>query len=201
MTFRNTPKLVGALALALGSCLYGRSAASQVVTEAAAVAVAGRTVDFSREVRPILSQNCFTCHGPNERDRRGGLRLDLLEGFFGERPEFGGPAVVAGNADESLLYERLITEVERDRMPRGRAVLTDDEIETIRLWIEQGAEWTAHWAFVAPQRPALPAVASRDWVRNPIDNFVLARLEQEGLSPSPEPDRATLIRRVSLDLT
>ncbi len=170
-------------------------------TEAGAVRVAERMVDFSREVRPILSQNCFMCHGPNEADRQRGLRLDLVEGFFGERADFGGPVIVPGNAGASLLYQRITHEVERNRMPRNRPALRDEDIATIRLWIEQGAEWTSHWAFVAPQRPALPPVASRDWVRNPIDNFVLARLEQEGLSPSPEPDRATLIRRVSLDLT
>ena len=165
------------------------------------VAVAERTVDFSREVRPILSQSCFTCHGPADDQRQRGLRLDTPEGFFADRPEFGGPVIVPGSADESLLYQRITNEVEQDRMPRNREALTADEITTIRLWIDQGAERNSHWAFIAPERPALPPVASRDWVRNPIDNFVLARLEQEGLSPAPEPDRTTLIRRVTLDLT
>ena len=190
ITSRNTPKLVGIFVLVLGGCLYGNPGAAQE-----------RTVDFSREVRPILSQNCFTCHGPADDRRRRDLRLDTPEGFFADRPEFGGPVIVAGNADESLLYQRITAEVERDRMPRNREALTDDEIATIRLWIDQGAERNTHWAFVAPERPALPPVAARDWVRNPIDDFVLARLEQEGLSPAPETDRATLIRRVTLDLT
>ena len=194
MTFRDTSKPIGVLALVLGGCLYVNPGAAQV-------ARSDPPVDFSREVRPILSQNCFTCHGPDEEQRQGGLRLDLVEGFFGDRAEFSGPVIVRGSADESLLYQRITAEVERDRMPQGREALTDDEIATVRLWIDQGAEWTSHWAYVAPQRPALPPVASREWLRNPIDNFVLARLEREGLSPSPEPDRATLIRRVTLDLT
>ena len=193
MTFRNTSQRGGILALVLGGFLYGNPGAAQVASAAS-------PVDFSREVRPILSQNCFTCHGPAEDQRRGGLRLDTPDGFFADRAE-GGSVIVAGSAEESLLYQRITSEVERDRMPRGREALTDDEIATIRLWIDQGAERNSHWAFIAPERPALPPVESRDWVRNPIDNFVLARLEQEGLSPSPEPDRATLIRRVSLDLT
>ena len=119
ITSRNTTKLVGVLALVLGGCLNGSSAAAQE-----------RIVDFAREVRPILSQNCFTCHGPADDRRRRDLRLDTPEGFFADRPEFGGPVIVAGNADESLLYQRITAEVERDRMPRNREALTDDEIET-----------------------------------------------------------------------
>ena len=198
ITSRNTRKLAKpfrVLALVLGGSLYGSPGAAQQVADS------DPPVDFAREVRPILSQNCFACHGPADDRRRRDLRLDTPEGFFADRPEFGGPVIVAGNADESLLYQRITAEVERDRMPRNREALTDDEIETIRRWIDQGAERNSHWAFIAPVRPALPPVASRDWVRNPIDNFVLARLEREGLSPSPEPDGATLIRRVTLDLT
>ncbi len=199
MTFRDNPRFIApkaigpkpiGVALVLGGLLYGNPGTAQE-----------RTVDFSREVRPILSQNCFTCHGSADDRRRRDLRLDTPEGFFADRPEFGGPVVVAGSPDESLLFQRITNEAEQDRMPRNREALADEEIETIRLWIEQGAERNSHWAFVAPERPALPPVASRDWVRNPIDDFVLARLEQEGLSPSPEPDRTTLIRRVTLDLT
>ncbi len=192
---RNTLKSVGVFALVLGGCLYGNPGAAQQV------AGSDLPVDFAREVRPILSQNCFTCHGPADDRRRRDLRLDTPEGFFADRPEFGGAVIVPGNAEESPLYQRITAEVEQDRMPFNREALTDEEIETIRRWIDQGAERNSHWAFLAPQRPALPPVASRDWVRNPIDNFVLARLEQEGLSPAPEPDRATLIRRLTLDLT
>ena len=160
-----------------------------------------RVVDFAREVRPILSDNCFSCHGPDEATRQRGLRLDMREGLFEDRGRLGGPAVVAGNAAESRLFQRVVSESSRLRMPRGADPLTDEQIETVRLWIDQGAEWESHWAFIPPERPAVPPVSDPEWVRNPIDNFVLARLDAEGLGPSAETDRATLLRRVTLDLT
>ena len=162
---------------------------------------AERVVDFAREVRPILSDNCFSCHGPDEATRQRGLRLDVREGPFADRGRLGGPAVVAGNAEDSRLYQRLVTESSRLRMPSGADPLTDEQIETVRLWIDQGAEWESHWAFIPPERPAVPPVSDPEWVRNPIDNFVHARLDAEGLGPSAEADRATLLRRVTLDLT
>ena len=160
-----------------------------------------RVVDFGREVRPILSDNCFSCHGPDEGTRQRGLRLDVPEGLFEDRGRLGGAVVVAGNASESRLVERLVTGNNRLRMPQGADPLTDEQIETLRLWVEQGAEWETHWAFIPPERPALPPVADPEWVRNAIDNFVLARLEAEGLGPAVEADRATLLRRATLDLT
>lgn len=160
-----------------------------------------RRVDFSREVRPILSEHCFSCHGPDERSRQRGLRLDTREGVVADRGPLGGPAIVAGNSRESLLFRRIITTAEHERMPRGRARLSEANIETIRRWIDQGAEWKLHWSFQPPVRPTPPAVTDSKWPRNPIDGFVLARLEREGLRPSPETDRATLLRRVTLDLT
>ena len=163
--------------------------------------VVERVVDFAREVRPILSENCFSCHGPDEQQRQRGLRLDVQEGFFEDRARFGGPVVVPGDPGESLLVHRIITEDSAERMPRGRDALTDDEITTIQLWIDQGAEWESHWAFIPPDRPLVPVVASVEWPRNPIDNFVLAQLERDGVNPSAEADRATLLRRVTLDLT
>ncbi len=169
--------------------------------EPTAVEIADRVVNFDREVRPILSENCFTCHGPDEQKRQRGLRLDVKEGPFGDRGHFGGPIVVPGSFARSLLHRRITSEDASERMPWGREALTDDQIEIIRLWIDQGAEWKTHWSFIPPRRPALPPVQNRDWPRNPIDYFVLARLERDGLSPSPEADRATLIRRVTRDLT
>ncbi len=176
--------------------------------------VAERTVDFAREVRPILSENCFSCHGPDGEARQRGLRFDVQEGPFGDRGEFGGPVIVAGNAAESLLIHRITDSNPGIRMPwtwasggwvipdmDNDAALTDVEVETLRLWIDQGAEWQSHWSFIAPERSAPPTVADSEWLRNPIDNFVLSRLEQEGMSPSPEADLPTLIRRVTLDLT
>ncbi len=177
---------------------------------AAAAQPADRIVDFDREVRPILSDSCFACHGPDERRRRRGLRLDVAEGPFSDRGRYGGPVVVPGNATDSLLYQRITNEDASRRMPRGSAVtpqspLTDAQIETIALWIDQGAEWKSHWAFVAPERPEVPAVSDADaaagWSVNPIDAFVLDRLRREDLEPSEPADRTTLIRRLSYDLT
>ena len=183
------------------------------VAAADAPAVPARVVDFAREVRPILSENCFTCHGPDEGSRQRGLRLDVREGPFADRGRFGGPVVVPGNAEDSLLFHRITSGDPRTRMPYRRGLdtavmpggeadaLAPGEIETLRLWIDQGAEWQSHWAFVPPERPALPPVADAGWPRNAIDRFVLAGLEAEGLAPAPEADRATLLRRASLDLT
>ncbi len=186
---------------------------SDLVADAGGIPVAARTVDFAREVRPILSENCFVCHGPDEQARQRGLRLDVAEGPFVDRGEFGGPVIIPGSAADSLLVHRVTAPDLSVRMPfqRGLAssvmpgdeedALTDAEVKTLRLWIDQGAAWQSHWAFIPPQRPVLPPVAATDWPRSPIDTFVLARLERDGLSPAPEADRNTLLRRVTLDLT
>jgi len=165
------------------------------------VQAAERQVVFAREVRPILSRNCFQCHGPDEENRQMGLRLDTPEGFAGHRGNFGGPVVIPGNAKDSLLFQRITAEVENFRMPRDREALTADEVETIRLWINQGANWESHWAFIPPEKPAVPEVENLSWVKNPIDHFVLAKLEKELLDPSKAADKEVLIRRVTLDLT
>ena len=149
---------------------------------AAPAAVAERTVDFAREVRPLLSQNCFSCHGPDEGSRQAGLRLDVPEGPFADRGGFGGPAIVAGDAAASLLVHRVSAGDARVRMPRGGEALDEAEVETLRLWIDQGAEWESHWAFIPPERPAVPPVADAEWPRNPIDRFVLRRLDEAGLT-------------------
>jgi hypothetical protein len=158
-------------------------------------------VDFARDVRPILSRNCFACHGPDAGQREADLRLDRFE----DSDDVLGAAavVVPGNAAESELIARITSDDVDVVMPppdSGKS-LTAEQIEVLRRWIEEGAEYAAHWAFVPPQRPAAPTVADEARVRNPIDAFVLARLEREGLSPSEEADRRTLIRRVTLDLT
>ena len=183
------------------------------LADADAPAMPERVVDFAREVRPILSENCFTCHGPDEGTRQRGLRLDVQEGPFTDRGAFGGPVIVPGNAEDSLLFHRVTAGDLRTRMPYRRGLdtgvmpglegdeLTDAEVETLRLWIDQGAEWQSHWAFIPPERPALPPVADSEWARNAIDSFVLSRLEAEGLTPAEEADRATLLRRVTFDLT
>jgi Protein of unknown function (DUF1553)/Protein of unknown function (DUF1549)/Planctomycete cytochrome C/Concanavalin A-like lectin/glucanases superfamily len=159
------------------------------------------TVNFSRDVLPILSDNCFTCHGPDAGKRKANLRLDTKEGTFADRG--GYQVVVPGKSAESRLYQRISTSDETMRMPlnfSGRT-LTPAQVETIKRWIDEGAVWDEHWSYIAPKRPLVPEVKDKSWLRNAIDNFILARLESEGLRPSPEADRATLLRRVSFDLT
>ena len=159
------------------------------------------TTDFSRDVLPIFSDNCFTCHGPDVGKRKANLRLDTREGIFADRGDY--KIVVPGKSAESRLYQKISTSDETMRMPpdfSGRT-LTAAQIATIKRWIDEGAVWNEHWAYVAPKRPQVPEVKAKSWPRNPIDNFILARLEREGLQPSPEADRATQLRRVSFDLT
>jgi hypothetical protein len=159
-------------------------------------------VDFNRDIRPILSDVCFQCHGPDKNQRKADLRLDVKADVYRDR---GGYALVApGKLEDSELYSRLIDTDEKQRMPPPNALrqLTRTEIDLFQRWIEQGAEWQGHWAYIKPDRPALPAVADdRGFVRNDIDRFVLQRLREKGLPPAPEADRVTLIRRLSFDLT
>ena len=158
-------------------------------------------VEFNRDVRPMLSEGCFNCHGPNAATRQAGLRLDVPEGPTGDRGRYGGPVIGPGRADQSLLLQRITEEDERARMPRGRAGLRPEHIETLRRWIDQGAEYQTHWAFTPPKREIPPSVADAEWPRNQVDHFILAELENAGRTPSDETDRATLLRRVTLDLT
>ena len=159
------------------------------------------SVDFSRDVRPILSDNCFQCHGPDEKHRMAGLRLDTKDGAFARTRN--GSLIVPGDPAKSLLFER-INHAEKARKmppPMSDRQLTPKQIDVVRRWIEEGAKWQTHWAFTAPHRPELPAVKDTSALRNPIDHFIQARLEREGLVPSGEADRRTLLRRLSFDLT
>ena len=166
-------------------------------------------VDFRRDVRPILSDNCFACHGPDEATREADLRLDTRDGAFGQRPPAGrsnrprGPAVVPGDIGASLLVERINHADPLRRMPPevSQKSLSGEQIETLTRWIEQGAPWDEHWSFAAVERPAPPVVNDEAWPRDPLDRFILARLETEGLTPAEEADRHTLARRAALDLT
>jgi hypothetical protein len=162
------------------------------------IAASAAPVSFNRDIRPILAENCLACHGPGTR--KAGLRLDKEEGLFGERK--GGPAIVKGDLKQSPLFQRISTEDEDDIMPppKSRKELKPAQKELIKRWIEQGAQWEKHWSLIAPTRPATPAVNDTAWVRNPIDAFVLARLEHAKLRPAPEADRRALIRRLSFDL-
>jgi hypothetical protein len=161
---------------------------------------------FDRDVRPILESRCHSCHGP--KLQMGNLRLDsralALQGGV------SGKVINPGRAKDSLLYQRIAGIGEQPRMPMGAEPLTAAQIAKIEAWINEGAAWpedsssaeiTKHWAYIAPRRPALPAVSNRKWPANPIDHFVLARLDKENLKPSPEADKAALLRRLSLDLT
>ncbi len=158
-------------------------------------------VNFSRDVRSVLSKNCFRCHGPDQATLKGGLRLDVREKALAEL-ESGSFAIVPGKPDESELLKRVASADADLRMPPpdGGRALTAVEISLLRRWIEQGAGYQAHWSFVPPQPFVPPHAARADWSNNPIDQIVLARLEREGLQPMPEADRPSLIRRASLDL-
>lgn len=158
-------------------------------------------VSFSREVRPILSRYCFKCHGPDDASRQGGLRLDLPEHAL-KAADSGLAAIVPGKSSESELVRRILSEDDAERMPPPAAKMdiSPEQKEILKRWIDQGAKYESHWAFVAPAKPPVPDVKNAAWPRDEIDRFILARLEAEGLSPSPEADRYAYIRRVYLDL-
>ncbi len=172
-----------------------------------------RRIDFKRQIEPIFARSCYQCHGAKKA--MGQLRLD--ERTLALKGGLSGPSVVPGSGRQSLLMKRILGEGKEARMPMGGAPLKPTEIALIRRWIDQGAHWrdgatgrrgdgakesdsSKHWAYVKPARPALPKAKNQSWVRNPIDAFILSRLEKERLQPSPEADKATLLRRVHLDL-
>ena len=159
-------------------------------------------IDFNRDVRPILSEHCYACHGPDEKKRKAGLRFDRKEEAF-KTLKSGGRAIVPGDREKSALVQRLTSDDPDDVMPppeEGKP-LRAEQVELLVRWVKEGAPWKNHWSFIPPERPALPKAGETKWPRNEIDYFVLERLEQEGLKPAPEADKATLIRRASLDLT
>jgi hypothetical protein len=156
--------------------------------------------EFQSDVRPILA-NCFSCHGPDEKKREAKLRLDLRESALAERD--GVRALVPGQPDKSELLARVQSHDLDELMPPPKSKkpsLNPTEIATLRKWIEQGAEYEGHWAFLPLSQAEPPVVENRGWVQNPIDQFILARLRSEDLTPSPEADPATLCRRLYLDL-
>ncbi len=161
-------------------------------------------VDFNRHIKPILSDRCFACHGPDANAREAGLRLDVAEQAFAELPEHpGARAIVPGNLRRSEVFRRIVSDDPEQRMPppASNLSLSAEEIALLARWIEQGAEYKPHWAFIPPERPAPPPVDDEAWVRNDIDRFVRATLSERGGRPSPEADRETLIRRVTFALT
>jgi hypothetical protein len=161
----------------------------------------GDAIDFNRDIRPILSDKCFFCHGPDEHERKADLRLDTRQGAMAD---LGGyAAIIPGNANDSEFVFRITSDDPDELMPpeKSHKKLDADEIDLLTRWIEEGAEYSAAWAYVPPEKTPLPEVKDSTWPANWIDRFVLAKLETEDLSPSPDADRVTLIRRLYFDLT
>jgi hypothetical protein len=148
-----------------------------------------QNISFNRDVLPILSDACFTCHGPDSETREANLRLDVEKEAKANRDGF--PAIASGNPDESELVFRILNEDPDEIMPPPDAhrQLTDSERQTLQKWIKEGARWENHWAFVKPLSPPLPKPSNSEWPRNPIDHFILHTLDQENLSPSSEASR------------
>ncbi len=181
--------------LMLAACLSELAAAEPA-------APATDPIRFNRDIRPIIAESCFHCHGPDPGSRKAGLRFDREESFFAAR-EGEEPTVIRGKPEASPLYRRITSDDPDEIMPPTKAhkPLKPEERESIRRWIAEGAHWEPHWSLIPPERPALPKVADSAWAKTPIDRFVLAKLEAAGLAPAPEADRRALARRVSLDLT
>jgi Protein of unknown function (DUF1553)/Protein of unknown function (DUF1549)/Planctomycete cytochrome C len=158
-------------------------------------------VDFSRDVLPILSTNCFRCHGQDEKARQAELRLDERDSAIAKRDDL--PAITPGNADRSALIARITSNDDAVRMPPPKAAgkLSAEQIDVLRRWIDQGAVYSEHWAFVPPERPPLPNLENAAWAKSPVDRFVLAKIEQQHLQPAGPASREVLIRRATLDLT
>ena len=193
---RHSQLLVGFVVLAL---VAGRDETSVLAAEPGPSP--RRKVDFNREVRPILAKNCFACHGQDEAKRAKGLRLDVREAAT--KPlKSGETAIVPGDTESSALIIRVTEDDETVRMPPAKTGnrLAPAEVDVLKRWIDQGAEYARHWAWIPPEAFPLPQVRETAWPRNGIDHWILARLEREGLKPSPEADRYTLLRRASLDI-
>jgi mono/diheme cytochrome c family protein len=164
---------------------------------AAREAAADQPVSFARQIKPILAGKCFACHGPDEMQRQGELRLDV-------RDEAVPSVIKPGDGEHSEVYVRVTAADADSRMPPPDAkkpAVTAAEAALIRRWIDEGARYDVHWAYVPPAGASVPPVRTADWPRNPIDHFILARLEAAGLAPAAEADRRVLLRRAALDLT
>ena len=187
-----SPRALLFVATCFAVALAGHAAARAQENQSA------RSISFNRDVRPILAENCFACHGPDESRRKSLFHFDTREGAFAK-----SGIIVPGSAATSLLIQRITAPDPARRMPPRDSgyALTTTQMDLLRRWIDEGAKWDSHWAFVRPVKPEHPAVERTEWVRNPIDRFILARLEREGLKPSAAADKATLLRRLTYDLT
>jgi hypothetical protein len=191
--------LVGALAavaLLVVSCFQKNGALSN--------GSGSEQVSYNFDIRPILSDKCYACHGPDAKKREAGLRLDMAESAYAKLKDGSGVAIFPGKPEQSELYKR-ITSVDPDyQMPTPEShlsLLNEGEIDLVRRWIKQGAKYERHWAFQAPVLPALPEVGKDEWPRNEIDRFVLKKMESAGLEPNEEADKSHLLKRAALDLT
>src|ERR1041384_8249093 len=173
-----------------------------IILAAPGLAAHGAKVDFNHDIRPVMLDTCFRCHGPDANARKAGLRLDLRAEAL-KAAKSGNVPIVPGQPEKSEVVRRLFASKEDDRMPpkKFEHPLSAQQREIFRRWIAEGAEYRDHWAFIRPVPSELPKVNNAAWSRTPIDRFILAQLEQQGLKPSREANKPTLIRRVSLDLT
>src|SRR6516162_9989317 len=180
---------------------FGLVATICAVTAQVAAAKLSGPLEYNRDIRPILSENCFACHGTDSAARKAKLRLDRSEDALAPR-ETNAPVIVPGHPEKSEVVRRIFDDGD-DVMPPAKThkELTPAQKESLKRWIAEGAKYQQHWSFLPPQRSASPEVKNKKWVHNPIDRFVLARLEAEKLTPAPEANRRALIRRVTLDLT
>ncbi|WP_298868469.1 DUF1549 domain-containing protein, partial [uncultured Gimesia sp.] len=180
--------LAGFLTLSVDICLAEKVEPKKSVSKS--------KIDFSRDIRPLLSDNCFHCHGPDTKHREGDLRLDI-------EAAAKASSISPGHSEKSELYTRISSTDPDLQMPPAESnkKLTPAQVELFKRWIDEGAEWTSHWSFIAPKKSALPAVKNSKWVRNSIDQFVLSQIERQQGKPADAANRRTLIRRLSLDLT
>ena len=178
--------------------LYSRVTLLAVLLAPLALPAANADVDFTRDIRPILSERCFQCHGPDEEARASGLRLDEYAGAVEERG--GKRAIAPGAPAASELIARIKTDDPALRMPLGGDRLAEGQIKLLEEWISAGAKYERHWAYEKPERPQLPPVSDAGWARNPIDRFILNKLDATGLKPASGAEPAVLMRRLYLDL-
>lgn len=175
---------------------------SMIAAQGSLFGASNGRVAFNQDIRPILADACFHCHGPDPGTRKAGLRLDTEAGFFTAK-EGEQPTVIKGQPEKSSLYQRLLSTDEDEIMPppESHKELKPVEIAKIKQWIEEGAPWQPHWSLIKPERSPEPTVKDSAWVKNPVDRFVLSKLEAMGLKPAPEAEAHTLVRRIALDLT
>ena len=181
-----------------------------IISCVASIAFSARAADlspaqlqfFENRIRPVLAENCYKCHGPDDGARKAKLRFDIRAEAL-KPAKSGEIPIVPGSPEKSQLVARITASDPDDRMPsiKSGKTLSPTQIDLLKRWVAEGAPYATHWSYVKPVRPALPQVKRASWPQNPIDRFILARLEREGLKPSLAADRYTMIRRVSLDLT